>query len=170
MKRRLYFLLPHVKSAQVIHTELLLAKVEERHMHVMARSDIDLHDLPEAGLMQKTDVMRGLQLGMIFGAFTGLIMSYLAIQLQLIVPGLEVWSVASLTLGGAFVGGFASTMVALNMANTRLARFQPELDKGRILFMVYVPFRRIEEISALVSAHHPEADMRGIDPRIPVFP
>lgn len=170
MKRRLYFLLPNIRSAQIIHTELLLAKVEERHMHVLARSDLDLRDLPEAGLMQKTDVMRGLQLGVVFGALTGIILSYIAIQLRLIVPGLEVWSVASLTLSGAFVGGFASTMVALNVDNRRLAHFQPELEKGRILFMVDIPFQRLEEISALVSGHHPEADMRGIDPRIPVFP
>jgi hypothetical protein len=170
MRRRLYFLLPQSKSAQVIHTELLLAKIEERHMHVIARPDIDLTGLPEASLLQKTDVMRGLQLGSILGALTGMILSYIAIQMQLIVPGLEVWSVASLTLGGALIGAFASTMVALNMANTRLARFQPDIEKGRILFMVDVPFRRIEEITALVRGHHPEADMRGIDPRIPVFP
>ena len=170
MRRRLYFLLPTSKSAQVIHTELLLAKIEERHMHVLARQDIDLNDLPEAGLLQKTDVMRGLQLGVILGALTGMILSYIAIQIQLIVPGLEVWSVTSLTIGGAFIGAFASTMVALNIANTRLARFQPELDKGRILFMVDVPFQRITEITELVHGRHPEADMRGIDPQIPVFP
>ena len=170
MRRRLYFLLPQRNSAQVIHTELLLAKIEERHMHVIARPDVDLSDLPEAGLLQKTDVMRGLQLGSILGALTGMILSYIAIRIQLIVPGLEVWSVTSLTLGGAFIGAFASTMVALNMPNTRLARFQPEIEKGKILFMVDVPFRRIDEISELVHQHHPEADMRGIDPRIPVFP
>lgn len=170
MRRRLYFLLPQTKSAQVIHTELLLAKIEERHMHVIARSDIDLADLPEAGLLQKTDVMRGLQLGSILGALTGMILSYIAILLQLIVVDLEVWSVTSLTLGGALIGAFASTMVALNMANTRLALFQPDIEKGRILFMVDVPFRRVDEITNLVRGHHPEADMRGIDPRIPVFP
>ena len=170
MRRRLYFLLPTTKSAQVIHTELLLAKVEERHMHVIARPDIDLSQLPEAGLLQKTDVMRGLQLGGILGALTGMILAYIAIQMQLIVPGLETWSVTSLTIGGAFIGAFASTMVALNMANTRLARFQSEIDKGQILFMVDVPFQRITEISELVHARHPEADMRGVDPRIPVFP
>jgi len=170
MRRRLYFLLPNNKSAQVVHTELLLAKIEERHMHVMARSPGDLKELPEAGLLQKTDVMRGLQLGSILGALTGMILSYIAIQLELIVPGLETWSVTSLTLGGAFIGAFASTMVALNIANTRLAQFQPDIEKGSILFMVDVPFRRIDEITALVRGHHPEADMRGIDPRIPVFP
>lgn len=170
MRRRLYFLLPQGKSAHVVHTELLLAKIEERHMHVIARQDIDLNGLPEAGLLQRTDVMRGLQLGLILGALTGMILSYIAIQIQLIVPGLEVWSVASLTLGGGFIGAFASTMVALNMTNTRLARFQPDIEKGRILFMVDVPFKRIDEISELVHGKHPEADMRGIDPQIPVFP
>ena len=170
MRRRLYFLLPNNKSAQVVHTELLLAKIEERHMHVIARPDINLNELPEAGLLQKTDVMRGLQMGVILGGLTGMILSYIAIQLQLIVPGLEVWSVTSLTIGGAFIGAFASTMVALNMMNTRLARFQPDIEKGRILFMVDIPFQRIEEITNLVRGHHPEADMRGIDPRIPVFP
>ena len=170
MRRRLYFLLPQSKSAHVIHTELLLAKIEERHMHVIARQDVDVKGLPEAGLLQRTDVMRGLQLGIILGALTGMILSYIAIQIQLIVPGMEVWSVASLTIGGAFLGGFASTMVALNMTNTRLARFQPEIDKGRILFMADVPFQRVAEITELVHGRHPEADMRGIDPQIPVFP
>jgi len=170
MRRRLYFLLPDNKSAETVHTELLLAKIEERHMHVIARSDVDLSHLPEAGLLQKTDVTRGLQMGVILGALTGMILGYIAIQLQFIVPGLETWSVTSLTLGGAFIGAFATTMVALNMANTRLARFEPDIAKGRILFMVDVPFKRIDEISAMVRGHHPEADMRGIDPRIPVFP
>lgn len=170
MRRRLYFLLPNVKSAQVIHTELLLAKIEERHMHVIARSDIPLADLPEAGLLQKTDVVRGLQMGLVLGALTGMILSFIAIQTQMIVPGLEVWSVGSLTAGGAFLGAFAATMVALNMSNTRLARFEVDIEKGRMLFMVDVPFRRVAEITELVRGHHPEADMRGIDPQIPAFP
>lgn len=170
MRRRLYFLLPDNKSAQTVHTELLLAKIEERHMHVIARSEADLANLPEAGLLQKTDVMRGLHMGVILGALTGMILGYVSIQLELIVPGMETWAVTSLTLGGAFIGAFATTMIALNMANTRLERFQPDIDKGRILFMVDVPFKRIEEISSMVHNLHPEADMRGIDPRIPVFP
>lgn len=170
MRRRLYFLLPNVKSAQIVHTELLLAKIEERHMHVIARSDIALDNLPEAGLLQKTDVIRGLQLGLVLGGLTGMILSFIAIQTHMIVPGLEVWSVGSLSAGGAFLGAFASTMVALNMANTRLARFQIDIEKGRILFMVDVPFRRVNEITEMVRGHHPEADMRGIDPQIPAFP
>ena len=48
MKRRLYFLLPSVTQAKSIHNELLLARIEERNMHVLARDDISLVGLPEA--------------------------------------------------------------------------------------------------------------------------
>ena len=170
MRRRLYFLLPDVRSAKIVHNDLLLSKIEERHMHVIAREDTDLEDLPEADLRQKSDLVHGLQLGLVLGGLTGMILSTIAVLLNMIVPGIEVWSVASLTVGGAFLGAFASTMVAVNVSNTRLARFQQEVDKGRILYMVDVPYKRVDEITQLVRGHHPEADIRGIDPQIPVFP
>jgi hypothetical protein len=166
----LYFLLPDVQSAKVVHNDLLLAKVEERHMHVLAKDDIDLQDLPEAGLTQRSDVVHGLQMGVVLGALTGMLLSSLALMLGLIVPGLEVWSVGSLTAGGAFIGAFGSSMIAVNVSNTRLQKFQPEIDRGSILFMVDVPADRVDEINGLVKGHHPEADARGTEPTIPAFP
>lgn len=170
MRRRLYFLLPDINSAEVVHNELLLAKVEEKHQHIIAKDGIDLKDLPEADLRQKTDIIHGLQLGMIIGGLTGAILSTIAVMLDMIVPGIEVWSVTSLTVGGAFLGAFASTMIAVNVRNTRLTRFQEEVEKGQILYMVDVPYKRVEEIIQLVRGHHPEADIKGIDPQIPAFP
>ena len=170
MKRRLYFLLPNVQSAKIVHNEMLLAKIEERHQHVIARDDTQLDNLPEADLRQTSDLIHGLQIGIIVGGLTGMILSTIAVLMDMIVPGLEVWSVASLTAGGAFLGAFASTMVAVNVKNTRLAHFKPNIDAGQILYMVDVPYNRIEEITALVRSHHPEADMRGVDPQIPAFP
>ena len=170
MRRRLYFLLPDINSAKVVHNELLLAKVEEKHQHIIARDGIDLKDLPEADLRQKTDIIHGLQMGMIIGGLTGAILSTIAVMLDMIVPGIEVWSVTSLTVGGAFLGAFASTMIAVNVRNTRLTRFQEEVEKGQILYMVDVPYKRVEDIIQLVRGHHPEADIKGIDPQIPAFP
>jgi hypothetical protein len=170
MRRRLYFLLPNISSAKVVHNELLLAKIEEKHQHVIASDGTRLEDLPEADLRQKTDIVHGLQLGAIVGGLTGAILSTIAVLMNMIVPGIEVWSVISLTIGGAFLGAFASTMVAINVSNSRLARFQQEVDKGQILYMVDVPFKRVDEITQLVRGHHPEADIRGIDPQIPAFP
>lgn len=170
MRRRLYFLLPNISSAKVVHNELLLAKIEEKHQHVIARDGVKMDELPEADLRQKSDIVHGLQMGTIIGGLTGAILSTIAVMMNMIVPGIEVWSVASLTVGGAFLGAFASTMVAVNISNSRLAGFQQEIDNGRILYMVDVPFKRVDEITQLVRGHHPEADIRGIDPQIPAFP
>lgn len=170
MRRRLYFVLPDVKSASEIHNDMLLSKIEERHMHVIARDDIDLADLPEASLLQKSDLVHGAQLGAIIGAFSGVLLGSLAVMLGYIVTGLEVWSVGSITIGGALIGLFASTMVAVNIPNSRLKSFVHEINKGRLLLMVDVPVEQVETVSEMVKNRHPEADVRDVDPRIPAFP
>ncbi len=170
MRRRLYFLLPDLRSANVVHNELLLARIEEGRMHVLAKEGVSLDGLPEANLLQKSDLIHGLQMGMYIGGVIGMLLSTLAWSLGMIVPGLEILSVTSLVFGGAAFGSFAASLIAVNVGNTRLKDFQPEIAQGRILFMVDVPISRLDEIRALISGHHPEADMRGIDPRIPAFP
>jgi hypothetical protein len=36
--------------------------------------------------------------------------------------------------------------------------------------MVDVPRAQVEAVEALVTRHHPEAELEGIDPNIPIFP
>ncbi|MFO8025356.1 DUF1269 domain-containing protein [Thiohalophilus sp.] len=170
MRRRLYFILPDVKSAQSVHDELLLAKVEERHIHVLARSDMELGDLPEASLLQRSDLIHGAQLGAIVGAFAGVLLGTLAVIMGYIVPGLEVLSVGSITVGGALIGLFASTMVAVNIPNSRLKGFRTRIEQGYLLIMVDVPVEQVETLSKRVKQHHPEAEVRDVDPTIPAFP
>lgn len=170
MRRRLYFLLPDVKSAKVVHNDLLLAKIDERHQHVIAQKGMELEDLPEADLRQKSDIFHGLQIGVVIGGLTGMILSAIAVSMDMIVPGIEVWSIASLTLGGAFLGAFASSMIAINVSNTHLKQFRHDVAAGKILYMVDVRYKRIDEILELVRGQHPEADIRGFDPQIPAFP
>ena len=170
MKRRIYFLLPNVTNAKVVHNELLLARIEERNMHVLARDDISLAGLPEASLLEKSDLIHGLQLGFIVGGFTGIILSTIAYQFGMIVPGWETISMTGIIVGGAFLGSWTSSMVAINIQNTRLKEFMKDVSSGQILYMVDVPVHRIEEITELVHAKHPEASIRGIDHTIPAFP
>jgi hypothetical protein len=170
MKRRLYFLLPNVDSAKTVHNELLLARIEERNMHVLARDDISLNGLPEASLLEKSDLIHGLQLGFIIGGFTGIVLAMSTYLLGMIVPGWETISMGGIIVAGAFIGSWTSSMVAINMQNTRLKEFMKEVNSGELLYMVDVPVHRIDEISKLVDSKHPEASMRGIEHTIPAFP
>jgi hypothetical protein len=170
MKRRLYFLLPQLNTAKIIHNELLLARIEERNMHVLARDNISLAGLPEASILEKSDVIHGLQLGFIIGGFTGIALATFAFLLGFIVPGWETISMSAIVVGGAFVGAWTSSMVAINIQNTRLKEFMKDVNSGQILYMVDVPVYRVDEITDLVHSHHPEVSVRGIEPTIPAFP
>src|SRR4029453_10045574 len=71
MRRRLYFLLPDVESARRTADDLLLARVEDRHMHFLARRGTDLAELHEAGYFIKTDCVHGAGVGLGLGALGG---------------------------------------------------------------------------------------------------
>jgi len=170
MKRRLYFLIPDIINAKVVHNELLLARIEERNMHVLARDDISLKGLPEASLLEKSDLIHGLQLGFVVGGFTGIVLAVTSYMFGLIVPGWETISMGGIIFGGAFLGSWTSSMIAINIQNTHLKEFMTDVNSGKILYMVDVPVRRVEEISTLVHLKHPEATIKGIDHTIPAFP
>lgn len=170
MKRRLYFVLPSTAEAKSIHDELLLARIEERNMHVLAKDDISLEGLPEASILEKSDLIHGLQLGFILGGFTGITLAMIAYFSGMIVPGWETISMTGIIAGGAFVGSWTSSMVAVNMQNTRLKAFMKDVNSGKILYMVDVPVYRVDEISELVHSKHPEINLKGIEHTIPAFP
>lgn len=170
MKRRLYFLLPTLENAKTVHNELLLARIEERNMHVLARDDISLAGLPEASLLEKSDIIHGLQLGFVVGGFTGIVLATTSYLMGMIVPGWETISMGGIIFGGAFLGSWTSSMVAINVQNTHLKEFMKDVNAGQILYMVDVSVQRIDEITELVHSKHPEANMRGIDHTIPAFP
>lgn len=71
MRRRLYFLVPNVKEAQEVLKELLVSRVCIHNIHVLAREDINLQDLPEATLLQKHDVIHSLLVGAGIGGIIG---------------------------------------------------------------------------------------------------
>ena len=71
---------------------------------------------------------------------------------------------------GAIMGVWVSGMIASGVPNTHLERFAGEIERGKILMMVDVPKHKVEAITDVIREHHPDADVRGRDPTIPVFP
>jgi len=73
--RRLYFLAPDTTTAQAIVDDLLRARITWRHIHVLANHSVGLERLPEASLLQRSDVVHALERGVLFGAAAVLAMS-----------------------------------------------------------------------------------------------
>lgn len=170
MKRRLYFVLPNVRLAGTVHNELLLARVPENHMHVIASQGVDTGDLPTASVWQKSDVWHAMQLAVPLAGITGIAVGVLAILAGAIAPGYEAKSILAMVVASLFVGVMAASLIGVSVPNTRHQPFAEDLRQGRILFIVDVPVQRVEEITERVTRHHPEAHMGGIEPNIPVFP
>jgi len=71
--RRIYFLAPNIEVTHKIVDELRTKGIEDRSMHVLAKRDTPLEDLPEASEFQKTDFIAAVERGAALGATTGLL-------------------------------------------------------------------------------------------------
>ncbi len=169
--RRLYFLVPDTDSAKKIVDELLLARVEERHIHLIAKdhSALEREHLPEASLLEESDFVPSLERGVAVGGATGLVAGVAALLLPtgLIIGG---GAVLATSLLGAGAGAWISSMIGISAPNSRLKRFEEALAEGQILMLLDVPKSRVNEIGALVKEHHPEAHVEGTEPTMPAFP
>lgn len=170
MRRRLYFLFSDPRNARRALDRLLLARIEERHIHVLARDGTDLKDLPEADVWQKSDLMHGMELGLFAGGLTGAAAG--GVLVYLAPAGLEVGlgAVLGMALLGAVFGAWVSGLIGFDVPNTQLKRFRQAIESGQILMMVDVPRSRVAEITHLIESHYPDAKPRGTDPMMPVFP
>lgn len=170
MRRRLYFMLPDLDSAETIEKELLLSKIDDHHIHFLAKDGVNLGSLHVANLLQRSDLIHGMGIGMIAGGITGALAGLLVFLSPEIGAAVGMGGVLVLAILGALLGTWASGMIAVSIPNTRLQRFQAAIDGGKILLMVDVPVRRVAEIRGLIMSHHPEAQSRGQDAQIPAFP
>ena len=168
--RRIYFLLPNVDVARKVVDELLLARIAEEYIHVIAKEGTTMADLPEASLAQRSDVVPALERGIAVGGATGLLAGVAAITCPPAGLVLGGGAVLAVTLAGTGFGALMSTMIGVSAPSTRLTQFEDAVKQGEILMLVDVPKARVDEIEAMVKKHHPDADIEGTEPTIPVFP
>lgn len=168
--RRIYFLVPDLPTAARVTDELLLARVDERHIHVVAREDTPLGNLPKASLLQTSDLIPAVERGLALGGVTGILAGVAAVTFPPAGIALGGGAVLATTLIGSGIGAWLAGMIGIDVANTQISQFEAAIEGGEFLFMVDVARDRVEQIEAMVRSHHPEADMEGTEPHIPAFP
>jgi len=128
VRHRLYYLLPDVAAARSAMDELLLARIEARHIRFMSAGQNLPPELPEASLMQRTDIVRGAEMGMAAGALLGLLAGIgLLYYFDLDRAGVKAAVVVIASLVGLLFGAWASSMQGASLPNSRLSAFAPEL-------------------------------------------
>jgi hypothetical protein len=171
MHRRIYWLLPDVESAQRTMDDLLLARIDYRKIHFVARDGSDMSGLHAANLLQTSDVVRSAEMGLVVGTGVGALLGALVAVYYPIVGHAPQWGLAAvLAIAGGLFGTWTSTMIGVSTPSKRLKRFAAQIEQGQILLMVDVPMWHVEEIEARLRALHPEAHLEGTEPDIPAFP
>jgi hypothetical protein len=162
VRRRVYWLLPNLASALTTMDDLLLAGVEARRMHFMARDDCDMTGLHAASVLQTSDVIRSAEAGLVIGAAVG---GMLGTVVAAIFPGADgapQWNlIPVLVVAGALFDAWTSSMIGISAPNKCLERFAAHIAQGRILLMLDVPVRRVAEIETRLRQLHPEVRMEG---------
>jgi hypothetical protein len=170
MRRRLYVICPDLEAAQQTMNDLLLARIDEGHIHVLARSGASMEGLHEANVLQKSDLVHGAELGGVIGGAAGVILGVILVLMPPTGFQLQLVTILIAALGGALFGTWASSLVAASVPNTKLLAFAKDIAEGKYLMMVDVPFRRVEEIQSLLRKRHPEDKDGGVEPSMPAFP
>ena len=168
--RRIYFLVPDVSTTKRIVDELLLARIDDRHIHVIAKSGTPMEDLPEANLFQKSDFIPAGERGLALGGSVGILAGLVAITLPASAPMLAGGVLLMATLSGAGIGAWAGGMIGVSVGNTRIKQFEDAIEAGQLLLLADVPKSRVEEIEERVKQHIPQVEIEGTEPTIPAFP
>lgn len=168
--KRLYFIAPNVQQAHRAVNELLLERIPEKNIHVIAREGTPLGNLPEASMMQRSDLTAAIEKGVTFGGAAGILAGLVAIALP---TGLVLAGGATLlatTVAGASVGAFGAALKGLDVPNTRLREFEEDLHRGRILIIVDVPVDKVDTTRVAMTTGDLDIIDKGKDPLMPPFP
>jgi len=168
--RRIYFLVPDIDTTKKIVDELLLARVEERHIHVLAKRGTPLEDLPEANLLQKSDFIPAVEQGLTLGGSSGMLAGLVAVVLPPASTVIAGGVLLATTIAGAGVGAWLGGMVGMNVGNRRTKEFEDAIEAGELLVMADVSSERVDEIEEKIAQHLPTVEIEGTEPKIPAFP
>lgn len=164
MRRKLYFMLPDIKTAHHMMDQMLLARIEERYIHFLAKPDMPLEGLPEANIIEKTDSLHGVGVGAVIGGVSGALGGLLVVAFPSLVAlpttngrPMQTLAIIAIALAGAVFGAWWSGMIATAIPNSSLEPYKDRIAKGEVLMIVTVPYHRIREIRALIDKKCGEA-------------
>jgi hypothetical protein len=163
--RRIYFLVPDIGTTHKIVNELRAEGLEDRNMHILAKRDTPLGDLPEAGVTIKTDFIPAVERGAALGGSVGLLAGLIGLRFAgfAIAGG----AVLGILIASATIASIAAGLIGMGQGNTRLKKYEQAIEEGELLLLLDVPKDRIEEISKSIIKHHPEAEFEGMEPICP---
>lgn len=159
MKRRLFFLLPNTQYAKQIVYELNQIGIDQSHMHVIARDDIDTTGLPASTSRQRKDSIYRIE-QFLWNANLGVFTLALFFALYFFVTNSPLAALLSIAIMlTCFAAGCIFTM---KVPSTHLSEFETAISHGEILLVVNTLKENVETLENYMHSRHPVVITAGI--------
>ncbi|AVQ08521.1 TPA: hypothetical protein HH295_16850 [Xanthomonas vasicola pv. zeae] len=134
MKLRRVYSTADLDSAQRVLQAARGAGIDNDALSLIARSDIELQDVPDERKDAKTDFLPAAARGAATGGAAGLVAGLVAIAVPPI--GLTLAGAGVMALAGALVGSWSSALIGATVPDPVRRQFEDEIQAGRVLVIL----------------------------------
>ncbi len=155
MFKRIYMLSPDVAHAQSVVAGLEGSGVGRKHIHSVAREDIDIGSLPPA-----TREHRSVRLWFFDRLFwvSDMILYMLAFAFFTLALYFELYTWAIVAFVLMSIAWAIGEIYTIKEPHVHLTGVKEAIARGEILLMADVPRQRVHDINQMISEQHPEID------------
>lgn len=155
--KRVYFLVPDLKSTKGVTQELEHTGITHRHIHALG-GDRELleeaHVLP-ASVLQTTTLQRKLKFGLLFGLVFATCLFLLLTWLLPTEIKISPLGIAAIFGFGIGFGLWSSGMAGISDRNPVIKKNEGYVRSGHYIVIAEIPKEREEELTHRVIHHHP---------------
>ena len=134
MKLRHVFITPDLPTAEAAIRAARDAGVEDDDLLLVARSDVEMDDIPDDRKEADTDMLPAAVRGAGYGAGAGLLAGLVAVAIPPL--GITLAGAGAATVAGAAVGSWASALMGSSLPDPIRRKFHDEIEAGNILVVV----------------------------------
>ena len=152
MNSKVEKMFPDISAARHGWQEMLLACVEHKNIHFLAKTGTNLGKLNPASVFERTNSFNEGLKGIAIGAAMGILAGVLALSFPpWYTPSHWTMILAITTVFGAVAGAIGMALLGVNMANSDLKAVKDRIAKGEILMILSVPADRVQEIQKIAN-------------------
>ncbi|MFA0922831.1 hypothetical protein [Xanthomonas fragariae] len=134
MKFRRVYSTSNLESAQRVLQAARSSGIDNDALSLIARSDIELQDMPDERKNAKTDFLPAAARGAATGGAAGLIAGLVATAVPSI--GLTLAGVGVMAMAGALVGAWSSALIGATVPDPVRRLFEDQIQAGRVLVII----------------------------------
>lgn len=159
MKRRLYYLLPDVKHADLFFNDLRKDQISHQDIHAVVNTGTQLEN--KFDIHDRTEPDRDYYIEWLLWRLN-LVVFFIALAsfVFMLFSTISYWMVLPLTI--MMLTFSAGYYFATKIPKVHLNAFNSELNRGEILMMVDVPAKKIWKLMRHMQQKHPEAITGGV--------